>query len=826
MRLLGNTHFSTLFLLLVAGIVLVACNSDKHLKKGEQYWAIGEYYEASLEFAKAYVKTPASEKDRRGMIAYKVAESNRMMNYFAKAEAAYRNAVRYKYTDTLTYFYLAEMERYNKEYKQAARDYQLYLETHPRHRLSLVGLEASLSAQDFKDRGSAYTVKEDKTFNSTYMEYSPAFNGEDIYFSSTRRDCNGDDINGVTGMLSGDIFYMQKDDKGKWKRYEAVDETVNSKYDEGACAFTPDGKTMYFTRCRWDATYPRMAEIFSSQRSDAAWGEAKACQLSKDTLSSYAHPAVSPKGDYLYFVSDMPGGFGGLDLWRASITGGSFGPVENLGPDINTEADEMFPTFRPNGDLYFSTKGRGGMGGLDIFMARQDSTSQKWELTHLPYPVNSNGDDFGMTFSGEHNEGFFSSNRANRRGWDKIYSFYCPEVVQTVKGWVYEQDGYELATAIVYMVGDDGTNKKINPSLDGSFTETIKPGVKYLFLATCEGHMNVKQELMVEPVMESEEYVLQFPLPSLDIPVLVRNVFYEFDKATITPQSIPALEGLVGLLKQNPSIAIELSSHCDYRGSDTYNEKLSQARAESVVNYLIAHDIAKDRVVAKGYGEARPKVITKKFAERYPFLHEKDTLTEDFIKQLPAEQQDTCNALNRRTEFSVLKTTYGLVDAKGNINTEAVQKAATDTTATAPVAPPTAVAEPAAPVATPVADSTVVAKTDSVAPAPAKPADQPAVQTKATPKADTKATPSAPAKDAKATPATKPEPRKQEEPTKNPTMKMLGNTPAKGQVRRVGALSRGSKPKMAGSESQGADKKATPAGQQQSSGQQIKEVSR
>ena len=664
---------------LFALLVLSACNSDKNLKKGEQYWAIGEYYEAAQEFAKAYSKTPPSQKEKRGMIAYKVAESNRKMNYTAKAQAAYRNAVRYNYTDTLTYFYLAEMERYNKEYKQAAKDYQAYLDINPGHRLSLLGLQWCGMAQDFKERGSTYTVKEDKNFNSTYMDYAPAFNGEDIYFSSTRRDCNGDEVNGITGMKSGDIFYMQKDDKGKWKRYEAVDETVNSKYDEGACCFTPDGKTMLFTRCRTDATYPRFAEIYASQRNDASWGEAKACVLSKDTLSSYAHPAVSPKGDYLYFVSDMPGGYGGLDIWRASMSGMSFGPVENLGPEINTEGDEMFPTFRPNGDLYFSTNGRGGMGGLDIFKAVRDTVLNKWEVTHLPFPVNSNGDDFGMTFDGEHNQGFFSSNRANRRGWDKVYSFFCPEVVQTVKGWVYEQDGYELPKAVVYVVGDDGTNKKATIQLDGSFEETVKPDVNYLFLATCEGYMNFKQELFVPKAKESEQYVLQFPLPSLDIPVLVRNVFYEFDKAAIMPQSIPALEGLVGLLRQNPGIVIELSSHCDYRGSDEYNERLSQARAESVVNYLITHGIAKDRVVAKGYGEKRPKVITKKFAERYPFLHAGDTLTEAYIKTLTEAQQDSCNALNRRTEFTVLKTTYGLLDKKGELNVDAAKKENSDT---------------------------------------------------------------------------------------------------------------------------------------------------
>ena len=355
--------------------------------------------------------------------------------------------------------------------------------------------------------------------------------------------------------------------------------------------------------------------------------------------------------------------------------GEGFGLLENLGPEINTAGNEMFPTFRPNGELYFSSDGRVGMGGLDIYKAVPDTTpTHKWRVEHLPSPVNSNGDDFGMTFEGVHNRGYFSSNRANRRGWDKIYTFECPEVVQSVKGWVYEQDGYELPSAVVFMVGDDGTNKKLGVGLDGSFEVEVQPNVNYLFLATCEGYMNYNHKLYVRPVTKSHEDTLQFPLPSVKIPVLVHNVFYEFNKANLTPASVPALEGLVSLLKQNPSIAIELSSHCDYRGSQEYNLKLSQRRADAVVKYLVDHGIASGRVVSKGYGKLKPKVITGKFAERYPFLKAGDELTEEFIQKLPKSQQDSCNALNRRTEFSVIKTTFGLLDKKGNLDVENLER--------------------------------------------------------------------------------------------------------------------------------------------------------
>ena len=655
-------------------LLLTACGADKHLKKGDQYYAIGEYYEASLEYAKAYSKTPSQKRDERGKIAYKVGESNRKLNYISKALAAYRNAARYKYTDTLTYFYIGELERASRDYKSAAKSYQLYLESHPGDPATLLGLQSCAAAPVLREKGSQYTVREDRFFNARYDDFSPVLADDRIYFSSTRKESTGDDANGVTGMKSGDIFMAEKDEKGKWKRPVPVEGGVNTAYDEGACALSPDGKTMYFTRCRWDARYPRMAEIYQSTRTDATWGQATLCQLSKDTLSNYAHPAVSPDGRYLYFVSDMPGSIGGTDIWRVTLTGHGFGAVENLGEPVNTKGNERFPTFRPNGDLYYSSDGKVGMGGLDIYSAHYDSVAKTWAVTHLPYPINSHGDDFGMTFDGLHNRGYFCSNRTNRRGWDKIYTFEYPEILQTVTGWVYEQDGYELPNAQVYIIGDDGTNKKVSVKLDGSFSETVKTGVHYLYLATCDGYMNYRNSLYLPPDIGSIDTTLQFPLPSVSIPVLVRNVFYEFNKPDFLPQSIPALDRLTTLLKENPSIVIELSSHCDYRGSDAYNERLSQHRAESVVRYLTSHGISPKRVLARGYGESRPKVITKKFAEKYPFLHAGDTLTEAFIKRLKPEQQDTCNALNRRTEFSVLRTTYGMLDEQGNLKPEAVLK--------------------------------------------------------------------------------------------------------------------------------------------------------
>ena len=655
---------------MAVALLLAGCGADSHMKKGDKFFALGEYFDASTQYKKAYSATPPKERQLRGQRALKLAECYRRINYTQKAIAAYNNALRYKQADSMTHLRLAQQQMKTGNYKEAAKNFQAALDSLPGSRLAATGLRSARMAPQWKEQGSQYTVKREDFFNSRRADYSPMLAGDagdQLYFTSTRTDAKGDELSGITGMMNGDIFVATKDENGKWQKPEAIDTELNSEFDEGACSFSPDGKTMYLTQCATDPSYPRYATICTSARSDASWGKPAVLELTKDTLSSYAHPAVSPDGEWLYFTSDMPGGMGGLDIWRVRLTDVGTGGVENLGEPINTEGDEMFPTFRPNGDLYFSSDGHPGMGGLDIYIAKPDSAGGTWHIEHPGFPLNSQGDDFGMTFEGLRNQGYFCSNRGDAKGWDHIYSFVNPEIVQTVKGWVYEQEGYELPQAVVYMVGNDGTNLKLSVKGDGSFTQQIRPGVDYVLLGTCKGFLNHKEQLRVEPVTESEEYVLQFPLASITAPVLIDNIFYDFDKATLRPESTQALDELIKLLNENPNVTIELSAHCDYRGAIEYNRTLSQRRAESVVNYLVEHGIAADRLSPVGYGKEKPKTIRKKLTETYTFLKEGDVLTEDFIKALKPEEQEICNQLNRRTEFIVLRTTYGMFDEQGNL---------------------------------------------------------------------------------------------------------------------------------------------------------------
>ncbi len=700
-------------------MLMAACGADSAMKKGDKFFALGEYYDAAAQYKKAYTQTKSKDRPLRGQRALRMADCYRRINYTQRAIAAYNNAVRYKQADSLSMLYLAQLQLKNGNYKESERLFaalcdSLAIPASTRQAVVLpagisdyeyqciVGLQSAQKAPKWKAEAalSGYTVKKQDIFNSRRAEYSPMLFGEDydqLFFTSTRNQAQGDELSGITGTKPADIFVSVKDDKGKWLKPEAAETDVNTELDEGACSFSPDGKTMYLTVCKTDPSYPRFAQIATSNRSDASWSKATVLEIAHDTLSAYAHPAVSPDGMWLYYVSNMPGSLGGYDIWRSAITTSGLGVPENLGAPINTPGDEMFPTFRPNGDLYFSSNGHPGMGGLDIYIAKpvevtEPSSQSKskgnsqnknrqlstYEIVHPGAPLNSAADDFGMTFEGLHNRGFFSSNRGDARGWDHIYSFEKAEITQTVRGWVYEQEGYELPQALVYMVGNDGTNLKLSVRGDGSFNQEVQPGVDYVFLGTCKGYLNHKEQLHPDTLLESHEYVLQFPLASITAPVLIDNIFYDYDKATLRPESTKALDELIALLNENPNVTIELSAHCDYHGSAAYNKGLAQRRAESVVNYLVDHGIAADRLSPMGYGKEKPKTVKKKLTETYPWLKEGDVLTEEFIKAIDdPEKQEICNQLNRRTEFIVLRTTYGLFDADEQPKAEPAAKPAT-----------------------------------------------------------------------------------------------------------------------------------------------------
>jgi peptidoglycan-associated lipoprotein len=456
-------------------------------------------------------------------------------------------------------------------------------------------------------------------------------------------------------MKKGDIWFATKNERGEWKRPEAVEGELNTENDEGIISFTPDGSTMYLTRARREPNASTGVEIYTSQRSDAQWSAPVKFDVTSDTLSNYGHPAVSPDGTWLYFTSDMPGGVGGKDIWRINLKERQ-GSLENLGEWINTPGDEMFPYVRTDSVLYFASNGHPGYGGLDIFRAEL-TKSGGWNVTNMGTPINSSSDDFGITF-GVGESGFLSSNRGDARGYDHIYSFELPELKIQISGWVMDKDEEPVPNAIIRIIGNDGSNQKQVARNDGSFSFPLERGVSYVMLAGAKGYLNAKQEFTSDIAEEDAEYGVDFILSSINKPVVIENIFYDFDRATLRPESKTALNEMAQILRDNPNVTIEMASHTDRHGTDEYNISLSSRRARSVIDYLISVGIKADRLQSQGYGESRPKTITKKLAREYPQFKEDDVLTEEYILQLSPEDQDIADQINRRTEFQVLSIDY------------------------------------------------------------------------------------------------------------------------------------------------------------------------
>lgn len=643
--------------------VAAGCRTPK-LSEADAQFQRGEYYDASVTYKKVYNKLrKKEERPQRGEVAFKMGRCYRLLNMSARASAAFQNALRYEYPDSTTHFMLAQALHADGKYAAALRSYDKYLEFCPDDSLAINCAEGCRTAQEIRARGSRYVVKQAKLFNSRRADFCPMYLGADcdqIYYTSTTEKATGDKKSEITGMKNADVFFSKKNEKGEWERPEPVEGELNTEFDEGIVAFSPDAQTMYLTKARCELNAPTSVEIYTSTRSDAKWSAPVKFEITADTLSTFGHPAVSPDGEYLYFVSDMPGGYGGKDIWRISLKERQ-GSLVNLGPDINTEGNDDFPYVRSDGSLYFSSDGHPGMGGLDIFRATAvgDPADLRWKVENMGFPINSAGDDFGITF-GKGEDGFFGSNRGDARGYDHIYSFEYDPVRITIEGLVMDKDEEPVKNAIIRIVGNDGSNQKEVARDDGSFSFALQRGVKYVMLAGAKGYLNQKQEFASDSTMEDANYWVEFILPSISKPSVVENIFYDYDKADLRPESKTALNELIAVLHDNPNVTIEMASHTDRWGSDAYNINLSERRAKSVVDYLVENGISRDRLQPHGYGKSRPKTVTKRIARLYPQFKEGDILTEEFIKTLSEEDQQAADQINRRTEFSVLSLTYNM----------------------------------------------------------------------------------------------------------------------------------------------------------------------
>lgn len=653
--------FLFIFFLANAGIFFHSCKPVK-LADADRRFKNGEYFEAATMYRKIYRKIPPKNKDLRGTVAFRLAESYRLSNNVVSANAAYVNALRYNPTDTLIRLQYARTLHKAGNYTQAINQYKLFLEANPQNQFALNGLSGATKAVEIKNNPTKYIVKRVDVFNSRRGEFSPMFLPPEydvMYITTNRDDVQGESKSAITGGYNNDIFVTRKDDQGKWMKPETAG-SVNTEKDEGVSTFSASGNLMYYTFCDDGVESSSNAAIYKSRRADGSWGKGERLVFPSDSTYMYAHPSLSPDGYSLFFVSDMPGGYGGKDIWRASMFGEEVSYIENLGSEINTAGDEMFPYIKNDSTLYFSSDGHAGLGGLDIFKASYSKRSKRWSVENLGFPMNSQGDDFGLTFDRDLESGFFSSNRGEARGADHIYSFEYPIVRVSLEGFIVDKDDDFVPNATIRVVGNDGTNEKFNGKPDGTYRFQVNRGVNYVLLASAQGYLNSKMDLKTVAEEKDSLYYVDFVLYSINKPAVLENIFYDFDKAALRDESKKELDDLIALLELNPNVTIELSAHTDRKGTDEYNQRLSQRRAQSVVDYLIAHRIDKDRLTVAGYGKRQPKTVSKGIAKKIDFLKEGDVLTEQFILGLPTEQQEIADQVNRRTEFKVLSTTYNL----------------------------------------------------------------------------------------------------------------------------------------------------------------------
>lgn len=619
----------------------------------------GEYFDAIDSFKSTYSKT--KDKALKAEMVFMVAECYRLTNDPKNAELWYKKAVKSAFAKPEAQYWLAESLKKNGKYDLAIVEYKIYKQIVQNDARADNGIRSCELALDWTRNPEQYKVAELKDLNSKDFDFSPSYARDDfgvVYFTSSRDDATGNSTSGATGQSFTDIFESRLDKKGKWSTPLPA-EVLNSEFEEGTPSFSGDYKEIYFTRCEAGKRETKGCVIMYSRYTGTGWSEPENLGILPDSMVA-AHPSISPDGLTLYFVSDKDGGFGGKDIYtvtRQSKTSDWSAP-KNIGTDINTPGNELFPYIRKNGILYFASDGIIGMGGLDLYKA-QSQPDGSWTVENLKAPINSFADDFGIVFEDDAEKGIFSSTRKGRIN-DDLYTFELPPLKFNITGLVKdEKTGASIPGATVQLIASDGANLQVLTGTGGDFKFALNPSVDYIFLASQKGYLNGKEKETTKGEVKSRDFMVSILLTPIDKPIELPNIFYDFGKWDLRPESMVSLDKLVETLNDNPNVTIELMSHTDSRDTEEYNLSLSQKRAQSVVDYLIGKGIEPERLMAKGYGESSPIIVDALILEQNPFLKTGTSLTEVYINTLQTEEQkEIAHQINRRTEFKVLRTDY------------------------------------------------------------------------------------------------------------------------------------------------------------------------
>ncbi len=653
-----------IFLFLILFIFVTSPEVTAQKRKSDKAYAsyaAGEYFDAIDLFKDAYSKTKKTDKNSRSEMVFMIAECYRLTNDPKNAETWYKLAVKSATSKPEAQFGFAESLKKNGKYPLAIDEFKKYKQIAPSDARAEQEIRSCELAVEWLRNPETYKVEELKDINSKESDFSPAYGRDDfglIYFTSSRDGVTGKKTHGATGQNFTDIFESRVDKKSKWSTPVAV-EVINSEFEDGTPSFSSDYKELYFTRCEVGKREKKGCIIMYSKRTGDKWSNPKNIGILPDSLVA-AHPSISKDGLSLYFVSDLAGGFGNKDIWKVTRirTGDAWSKPVNLGPDINTPGDELFPYIREDGTLYFSSDGHIGMGGLDIFKAKPQPDGS-WIVQNMKPPINSFADDFGIIFEGANEKGIFSSTRKGKEN-DELYSFELPPLKFNVTGLVKdEKSGTSITGSLVQLIASDGSNLQAETGSAGDFKFALKADVDYIFLASKRGYLNGKEKETTKGQDKSRDFMVTIQLTAIDKPIELPNILYDFGKWDLRPESMVSLDKLVETLLDNPNVTIELMSHTDSRDTEEYNLILSEKRAKVVVKYLIDKGIDPERLQAKGYGESTPKVVDDIIAGQNSFLKSGTTLSDQYINSLANdEQREIAHQINRRTEFKVMRTDY------------------------------------------------------------------------------------------------------------------------------------------------------------------------
>lgn len=650
-------------------VILLCCTTgiiaQKSVDKADEAFNASAYNLAIELYKQAYSKLNEAP-ELKARITFNVGYCYRRLNMSDHAELWLGKSVSLRYPNPLVNLYYADALMVNEKYDEATKQYEKYREQVKNDPRAENGIRSCALSKEWTKKPTPYKVVNNVFVNSDNSDYAPVFaneQGTEMVFTSSRAGTIGEKIHEGSGQPFSDLFTSSKNDKGEWSVPQMLDKTLNTEVEEGSPSFTGDFSFMYFTRCDFHARKKSYCKVYSAKRSGTAWENVNEVEFYDFEVDTFfiAHPSITHDQLKLYFVSDLPGGYGGFDIWysdRAKSDEPWNKPV-NAGSTINTKGNEMFPYIREDSILYFSSDGHYGMGGLDIFRVNKD-VKGKPQIVNLMYPINSPADDYGIVFEKSLERGFFSSNRKGSKGRDDIWQFSLKALKFNVSGTVKgEGSDNPLAGVKVKLIGNDGSSLETETNALGFYTFKLKPSTNYIVMASQKEYLNTKGKLTTDGLEESKEFKLDLYMNSINIPIEIPNIMFDVGRWDLRPESVVSLEKLVDVLNDNPQVTVEIGSHTDYRpGGKISNQEISQNRAQSVVDFLIIKGIDGRRLSPKGYGDSKPKTVDRKNTYQYPFMKEGQLLNKSLIESLPPEQREMAHQVNRRAEFKVMTSDF------------------------------------------------------------------------------------------------------------------------------------------------------------------------